>query len=289
MGERSPIALTILNSTMKLLTRLLIVTILASSSFMHSQDTIKIDEVVISKEIKIKKLLNKIKSNLIKNCDTTNYNFHFSQKSYINNNTLMVVDENIKLKINSFTNKFHRQYFDSLRNKLLKIDENRFQNYIKDSSPLRWVSDYPIKKNLNIVNLDFFKNYKNHDYSLDKINDEKSEIRFTSDSLYQGKIIFNSKTLLPITIEYFSLFPYEFSHTSVKNLSSTNQFESKWIYSQEKALINFDILNGKIAVKNIMIEEELENFEYNILNKNGESIFRDKNNFSTKIELLKVD
>lgn len=263
--------------------------IVTSSSIMYSQDTIKIEEIVISKEIKIKKLLDKLKNNLIKNSDTTNYTFRLVQKSYINNDTLMTVDENIKLKINSFNNKFQRQYSDSLKSKLIEINERHFRNYIEESSPLRWVSDYPVRKNLNIINLDFFKNYRDYSYKLEKANEEKSVISFTSDSLYHGKIIFNPKTNMPITIEYSNSLPYTFSHTSVKNLNSTNQFESEWSYIYENSLINFFNINGSLSIKNMVIEENIENFEYNIVNKSKKIIFHDKNDFRTSIKLDKIE
>ena len=197
---------------------------------LYSQEPIILNEVTISKSINIKSILKKIKKELIKNCDTVNYKFHMLQYSKINNDTLLFVNENIGLKIKSFDNSFTKEYSDTLQKKILDIDKKLFNKYIEHSSPLGWISNYPIRKNLNTINLDFFKNYKNYRYELNKVNENENILLFYSDTLYNGKILYNSKTKKPISIEYSSSKPYLFTHTSSQNLRTVNNFESSWYY-----------------------------------------------------------
>lgn len=258
-----------------------------STCNIYSQEPIILNEVTISKSINIKSILKKIKKELLKNCDTVNCEFRLFQYSKMNNDTLLFVNENIGLKIKSFDNSFIKKYSVSLQKKILDIDEKLFNKYIKHSSPLGWISNYPIRKNLNTVNLDFFKNHKNYRYELNKVNENENILLFYSDTLYNGKILYNSKTNKPISIDYFSSKPYLFTHTSSQNLRTVNDFESSWYYLKERVHIKFDTKLDKIYLTSLKIEEEIKDFEYKNFNKKGDLIYTEKNNFSTSIILDK--
>jgi hypothetical protein len=266
---------------------LLIFVVILSHFNSFAQEPIILNEVVVSKSVNIKSILKKIKKELIKNCDTVNYKFHMFQYSKINNDTLLFINENIGLKIKSFDNSFTKKYSDTLQKKILDIDKKLFNKYIEHSSPLGWICNYPIRKNLNTINLDFLKNYKNYRYELSKVNENENVLLFYSDTLYNGKILYNSKTKKPISIEYSSSKPYLFTHTSSQNLRTVNNFESSWHYLIEKVYIKFHSEIDKIYLTSLKIEEEIKDFEYKNFNKKGDIIYTEKNNFSTSIILNK--
>lgn len=269
---------------MKKIILLIFITILGHFNS-YAQEPIVLNEVVVTNGINIKFLLKKIKNGLIKNCDTVNYKFNLFQHSNINNDTLLFVNEKIELKIKSFDNSIITKYSDSLQKKIVDIDKKVFNKYIEHSSPLGWISNYPIRKNLNTINLDFIKNFKNYSYKLNKVNENENVLLFYSDSLYNGKIVYNSKTKNPISIEYSNTIPYLFTHTSSQNLRTINNFESSWNYITEKVFIKFHNENGKIYLTNLKIDEEIKDFEYKKFNKKGKLIYTEKNNFSTTIIL----
>lgn len=261
--------------------------IFMSYTTIHSQEPIALNEVTISKNIDVKSILKKIRKELSTNCDTTDYKFQMYMYSKINDDTLLFINENIKLKIKSFNNQFIKKYSDTLLQKIKSTDKKIFTKYIEHSSPLGWLSDYPIRKNLNTIHLDFLKNHKNYKYELNKINDNENLLSFFSDSLYNGKILYNSKTKKPISIEYSNSKPYLFTHISSQNFRTVNNFESSWFYTIEKVFIKFQNKIDKIYLSSLNIEEEIKDFEYKTFNKSGGILYTEKNNFSTSIILNK--
>ena len=250
----------------------------------YSQEkSIDLDEVVVSGKVKIWPLLKKIKNELRKNADTTNYCFQLNQFTSMNDDTLLLIDENMAMKIKSFDGDYEMKYSDDLVKYIQDVDFKFFSKYPKQASPLVWVSSYSKRKNLNIVNLDFIKNYKDYYFTLEQLDESESVIYFFSDALFMGEIVFNTKTKQPTHIKYYNSIPYLFTHISFQNLRASNNFESAWNYINQKVQINFETKKGKMSITVLRIEEDIIDFEHKNFDKNEQLIFSDKNKFYTRI------
>lgn len=251
------------------------------------EKSIDLDEVVLSGNLKIRPLLKKIKNELIKHADTINDSFSLNQLTSMNEDTLLFIDEDILMKVKSFDGSFKMKHSNHLTKHIQDIDFKYFSKYPKQASPLGWISSYPKRNNLNIVNLDFIRNYKDYYFTLEQLDEYESVLHFYSDSLFTGEIGFNSKTKQPTFIKFYNSVPYLFTHTSFQNLRATSNFESSWNYINQKVQINFQTKNGKISITKLIIEEDIVDFEHKNFDKKGQLIFSDKNRFSTKIFLVR--
>ncbi len=267
--------------------KLFILTILCSVQLLNAQDTIKLKEITLKKTVKLKPLLKKIKYNLVNDIDTLATNFKIEQFSSINNSELFNINDTLILKIKSFNNKFTKKYPKHIIKLIEDINNTRFKNYIENSSPIGWISNYPLRKNLNTIELDFIKNNKYYKYNHEKINDSINILNFKSDSTYVGYILYNCKTFKPKRISYESIFPYEFTHSSSQNLNSNLTFKSTWTYLVEKVNIQFIEIKNKLALSKITITEKIENFKYESYDKKGNLIFNDKNDYETIFNLIR--
>ena len=83
---------------------------------------------------------------------------------------------------------------------------------------------------------------------------------------------------------YETTAPYPFYYTSSESVGKYHKFTSSWIYQREKVSLDFAVVNKKMALTALSIEEKLRDFLFNRFDKEG-VIFTDRTNFTTSIEL----
>lgn len=262
-----------------------LIAILFFAQTVSAQDTINLNEITFKKKVNYKKLLKKIKSSMESKVDTNTTLFHIDQISTINNELLLSLNDTLTLKINSFANKFEKKYKKSVIEYVQNINNTKFKNYIENSTPIGWISNYPVRKNLNTVNLDFFSNYKDYQYCVYNIDLTHNKLTFKSQCNYKGEIIYDRKTFKPQKIIYESISPYNFSHSSSQNLKTSANFKSTWTYLFEKVEIIFTDVNTTLGLLSIDIAEKIQDFSYERYDKKGTIIYSDKNDFETILKL----
>ena len=266
----------------------LVIIILIISNLGIAQKTTQLDEVVINNKIDFNKLIKKIKKQLVKNCDTISYKYNYTQKSNKNNDSILSLNEIDLIGIKSYSNNFKKKIIR--KNKSNWIDSNNliFKNYNTEESPVNWISNFPIRKNLNTINLKFFKNYKDYTYEY-SVTDSIVNVKFNSDKGYKGSFSYKKDSYNLTSIEYENNVPYNFSNISSHNLKSINDYESNWNYETEKVNIHFTENKNKIKLQSILIEERINDMEFKRFDKKGKILFEEKNNYFTIINLKIVN
>jgi hypothetical protein len=252
-----------------------------SSNFLQSQvrDTIKLEEVFIkSHKVDYKKILKNLKNQLLNNIDSTSTNYILMRNCVNNDKTIIDEKKSTSLKIIDFAN----HYFFKSNDTIKSLDFNKyFSNYSEEENPLKWVINYPIYKVFNITDLDFFRS-KKYKYILNKGNKE-DVLEFYSDDEYIGKVQYNKENYNILLLEFKNVKPYPFYHKKNQNLKVVSNFESNWIYKVEQVKIRFRLKNNKLKLAYLELEEEIEKFIFKRYDKSGNTIFKDSNNFQTKI------
>ena len=253
------------------------------STFLYAQNDKEIEVVVVKKAPKIATILKKVNKQLLKNVDSTTYTYTLNQLNLENSDTIIYRKENQLIKCVDFAGNFTKKNeVENKDNWFSKVKET-FKEYSTSESPIGWISGFPVRKNITIADLDFFKNTRAYTYKVEWLNDEDLQVTFQSYNFYSGKFVVDKDFNL-ISLAYEVQAPYPFYYTSKETMGKFHAFTSSWIYQREKVDMTFKIIKKKMALESLTIDEKLRDFLFNRYTKEG-VVFSKRTNFTTKIEL----
>ncbi|HFG0566848.1 hypothetical protein LIS90_12330 [Flavobacterium psychrophilum] len=245
-----------------------------------AQNLIQLDEVIINNNFNSKQVIKKIKKSLIKNSKQGESKYILLQNSTNYYDTIVNKKEVINLEIKSYENNFTKKVLSTINKSPNKTD-SLFYKFTEIETPNHWISNMPIIKNINIINLDFLKNSKNYSFSLSK-GAKFSIIKFWSNE-YTGEFQYNNKNYNISFLKYKNTIPH--SNSQVNKNKFNKAFESEWIEKTEDVNLVFSEFENKIILDSMIIFEEIEGFEFKKYDKRGNVINSGNFNFKTKISL----
>lgn len=252
-------------------------------NFCFSQKEVEIETVVVKRIPKIDNILKKLQKQLVKNCDTVTHTFLLRQLNLQNNDTIIFRNEEQFIKINALDGNFSKKNsIENNNNWFTKVKET-FKLYDASESPIGWISGFPIRKNLTITKFDFLVNSQQYVYEVEWTAENSIEVKFETPGFYKGRFVVDKNYNL-LHLEYETTAPYPFYYTSAESVGKYHKFTSSWIYQREKVSLDFAVVNKKMTLTALSIEEKLRDFLFNRYDKEG-VIFTDRTNFTTSIEL----
>lgn len=255
----------------------------SSFCFAQTEKEKNIDDVIVKSKPKVATILKKLNKQLLKTTDTTSFVFQLKQINFKNNDTIINRNEEQIIKITNFNNNFTKKNVIENKDNWFSNFKEIFKNYSADESPIGWLSGFPIRKNLTTVELDFFVHQNGYVYTREWLDNNELLVTFESKNFYKGSFIVDKNYNL-LQLNYETIEPYPFFYTSAESIGKFHKFTHNWTYYKEKVSISFEIVNKKMVLKQLQIEEKLRDFVFNRFDKDGVT-FMDKNHFYTNILL----
>lgn len=168
--------------------------------------------------------------------------------------------------------------------------ENYNPNYFSlypgaNDSPLYWLSEFVLRKYVNVAELDFFINVRDYHYERSIV---KNNIRvdFSAPGLYYGYFVHDDDYNL-IEIEFELDEPYPIDHSQSKN--GKFMFKKSWTYQAELLRIKFGLTDKKkLYISSLEAKEKIVNYNFLRHNSDGEIMVDDQNlNFDTTLKFTK--
>lgn len=261
----------------------LLLVLISAFSFAQEEKEKNIEDVIVKSKPKIATILKKLNKQLSKQTDTTSFVFHLKQINFKNNDTIINRNEEQIIKITNFNNNFSKKNVVENKDNWFSNFKEIFKNYSAEESPIGWISGYPIRKNLTTAELDFFVHPNGYVYTREWLDNNELLVTFESKNFYKGSFIVDKNFNL-LQLNYETIEPYPFFYSSAESVGKFHKFTSNWIYQKEKVSMSFEIVNKKMVLKHLQIEEKLRDFVFNRFDKDGVT-FMDKNHFYTNILL----
>ena len=239
------------------------------------QDSIRnLNEVMVygSNKNNVKKILKKIKKSCINNYEFEERLYQVSEISIMDqNDTLIRKNKEIQLFVKSLNNNFSKNDIQDEKN--IDFKSIFFSKYINiKDSPLFWISEALYRKNLNILNFDFFNNISSYDYEIIYC-ENKIKVQFKSKELYNGYFICDNQNYNLIEISFKNSTPYPFFVSSSKN--GKKESVKNWKYEIENTLIEFGNNISKFYIKSIFTNEVINNYTFEKFDKKEDTIFQE--------------
>jgi hypothetical protein len=253
-------------------------------SFAQELKDAEIELVQIKSKPKLSTILKRVNKQLLKKTDTTSFVFELRQINLKNSDTIIDRNEEQIIKISNFNNTFSKKNVIENKDNWFTNFKTIFKNYDADESPIGWLSGFPIRKNLTIAELDFFIHPNGYEFTREWLVNDKLLVTFESKGFYKGNFIVD-KNYNVLQLNYETQEPYPFFYTSEESIGKNHKFTSNWIYQREKVAINFEIVNNKMVLKSLSVEEKLRDFTFKRFDEKG-VIFTDVNQFYTNIKLV---
>lgn len=263
--------------------QIILLLFISTFSFAQTEKEKNIDEVIIRSKPKLATILKKLNKQLLKQTDTTSFVFELNQVNFKNNDTIINRQEEQIFKIINFNNNFSKKNVIENKDNWFTNFKEIFKNYSSEESPIGWLSGYPIRKNLTTAELDFFTHPNGYVYTREWLDNNELLVTFESKNFYKGSFIIDKNFNL-LQLSYETIEPYPFFYTSPESIGKNHKFTCNWIYQKEKVFMSFEIVNKKMVLKQLQIEEKLRDFVFNRFDKDGVT-FMDKNHFYTNIKL----
>lgn len=181
-----------------------------------------------------------------------------------------------KIKKSVVKDSANRNYTDSLF----------FSRYSFNDSPSYWVTEFILRKFVNVPHLDFFNYFD--DYTFNRIvKGTDTLIDFYSKNGYEGSFLFNNKYQLK-EIEISLVSPFPMSHTQSKN--GKKMFDKSWLYTVENVVIKLDTnKQNELFIQSINVDETIIDYNFIRYNSKREILLEDKNlKFHTKLKMQKL-
>ncbi len=257
---------------------------LTTFSFAQNLKDAEIETVSVKSKPKIAVILKRLNKQLLKKTDTTSFVFDLHQINLKNSDTIINRDEAQILKITNFNNTFSKKNVIENKNNWFSNFKEIFKNYSAEESPIGWLSGFPIRKNLTTAELDFFIHPKGYVFTREWLDNDELLVAFESKGFYKGSFVVDKNYNL-LQLNYETQEPYPFFYTSVESIGKNHKFTSNWIYQREKVAMRFEIINNKMVLKSLAIEEKLRDFTFKRFDEKG-AVFTDVNQFYTNIKLV---
>jgi len=266
----------VLSLKINFMNKYIITFFLLLNTFIYGQqDSIRnLNEVMVygSNKNNVKKILKKIKKSCINNYEFEERLYQVSEISIMDqNDTLIRKNKEIQLFVKSLNNNFSKNDIQDEKN--IDFKSIFFSKYINiKDSPLFWISEALYRKNLNILNFDFFNNISSYDYEIIYC-ENKIKVQFKSKELYNGYFICDNQNYNLIEISFKNSTPYPFFVSSSKN--GKKESVKNWKYEIENTLIEFGNNISKFYIKSIFTNEVINNYTFEKFDKKEDTIFQE--------------
>lgn len=265
---------------------LISVLLLGISSHAQIEDT-EMDEMVIERVSKknIADIIAEIKNQTYKNYSADNSKYIITQQAFLNQkDTLININSFYDISMDLKSKKVNKLKTNNPKNKEY-YKETFFSRYSNNDSPLYWLTEVILRKNINIPELDFFNNLKDYQY-IRSTSKGITTVNFFTDDYYEGFFKYDQKYNL-IEIEFYLTKAYPIDHSQVNN--GKQVFVKNWILNAEVVRIKFKFdARGKIIIDKLTAYEEMKNYNFEKYDSKGQIIIKDNNlNFNSSLIIKK--
>lgn len=265
--------------------------LLSFNGNLYAQIEDSLDELVIERMSKksINEIILEIRKKLYNNYADGHYHY------LVENQAMIQIDDctdslfNIRLLYNVNLDlrnkKINKSVVDDKDNKE-ELNPNYFSLYPgHNDSPLYWLSEFVLRKYVNIAELDFFINVP--DYHYDRSRDGKNtRVDFSAIGMYYGYFTFDNNYNL-VEIEFELDQPYPVNHAQSKN--GKFMFKKSWVYQSELLRIKMGLNNKKeMYIQSLEAKEKIVDYNFLRHNNQGEVMVDDQDlNFLTTLKFTK--
>lgn len=270
---------------------LILLILLSFNGNLYAQIEDSLDELVIERMSKksINEIILEIRKKLYNNYADGHYHY------LVENQAMIQIDDctdslfNIRLLYNVNldlrSKKINKSVVDDKDNKE-ELNPNYFSLYPgHNDSPLYWLSEFVLRKYVNIAELDFFINVP--DYHYDRSRDGKNtRVDFSAIGMYYGYFTFDNNYNL-VEIEFELDQPYPVNHAQSKN--GKFMFKKSWVYQSELLRIKMGLNNKKeMYIQSLEAKEKIVDYNFLRHNNQGEVMVDDQDlNFLTTLKFTK--
>ena len=270
---------------------LILLILLSFNGNLYAQIEDSLDELVIERMSKksINEIILEIRKKLYNNYADGHYHY------LVENQAMIQIDDctdslfNIRLLYNVNLDlrnkKINKSVVDDKDNNE-ELNPNYFSLYPgHNDSPLYWLSEFVLRKYVNIAELDFFMNVP--DYHYDRSRDGKNtRVDFSAIGMYYGYFTFDNNYNL-VEIEFELDQPYPVNHAQSKN--GKFMFKKSWVYQSELLRIKMGLNNKKeMYIQSLEAKEKLVDYNFLRHNNQGEVMVDDQDlNFLTTLKFTK--
>ena len=243
-------------------------------SFAQIEDT-DLEEILIDKmsRAQIEQVIIKVRNQTFKNYVDDSSVYSISHRAVLNDSVnLLDTKEDFDISIFFKKKKFNKSVIDT-KNRKYEINDEFFNRYSFNDSPIYWLTEFVIRKYVNVPDLDFLNNFREYDFQR-SVKNGITRIDFYSDSSYEGFFTFDTKyNILEVDFELNN--PYPIDHSQTKN--GKKMFEKSWTYTKEKVNIKFQLNSDKsLIIKEMIANEKIENYNFKRYNSKRELLLEDK-------------
>lgn len=270
---------------------LILLILLSFNGNLYAQIEDSLDELVIERMSKksINEIILEIRKKLYNNYADGHYHY------LVENQAMIQIDDctdslfNIRLLYNVNLDlrnkKINKSVVDDKDNNE-ELNPNYFSLYPgHNDSPLYWLSEFVLRKYVNIAELDFFINVP--DYHYDRSRDGKNtRVDFSAIGMYYGYFTFDNNYNL-VEIEFELDQPYPVNHAQSKN--GKFMFKKSWVYQSELLRIKMGLNNKKeMYIQSLEAKEKIVDYNFLRHNNQGEVMVDDQDlNFLTTLKFTK--
>jgi len=168
--------------------------------------------------------------------------------------------------------------------------ENYNPNYFSlypgaNDSPLYWLSEFVLRKYVNVAELDFFINIRDYHYER-SVENKNIRVDFSAPGLYYGYFVHDNDYNL-VEIEFELDEPYPIDHSQSKN--GKFMFKKDWTYQAELLRIKFGLdAKKKLYIQSLEAREKIIDYNFLRYNNDGEIMVDDQNlNFDTTLKFTR--
>lgn len=261
---------------------LITVFFLGLNSYSQIDDT-DMEEMVIERISKknIVDIIEDIKKQTYKNYSGDNAKYTITQEAYLDKtDTLIHINSFYDISMDLKSKKINKVKTTNPKNKEYH-KEAFFSRYTNNDSPLYWLTEVILRKNINIPELDFLNNINDYQY-IRTTEKGITTITFFTEDYYEGFFKYDQKYNL-LEIEFYLTKPYPIDHSQVNN--GKQLFVKNWILNAEVVRIKFKKdKNGKIYIDRLTAYEEMRDYNFEKYDSKGKIIIKDNNlNFNSSL------
>lgn len=270
---------------------LILLILLSFNGNLYAQIEDSLDELVIERMSKksINEIILEIRKKLYNNYADGHYHY------LVENQAMIQIDDctdslfNIRLLYNVNLDlrnkKINKSVVDDKDNNE-ELNPNYFSLYPgHNDSPLYWLSEFVLRKYVNIAELDFFINVSDYHYDRSRYG-KNTRVDFSAIGIYYGYFTFDNNYNL-VEIEFELDQPYPVNHAQSKN--GKFMFKKSWVYQSELLRIKMGLNNKKeMYIQSLEAKEKIVDYNFLRHNNQGEVMVDDQDlNFLTTLKFTK--
>lgn len=261
---------------------LIFVSLFWSNLFAQIEDT-DLQEMVIERVSRknIIDIIEEIKKQTYKNYSDENAKYTITQQSFLNQkDTLIYVNSLYDISMDLKSKRINKVKASNAKNKEY-YKESFFSRYTNNDSPMYWLTEVILRKNINIPELDFLNNIVDYQY-IRSTEKGITTITFFTDDYYEGFFKYDQKFNLT-ELEFYLTKPYPIDHSQTNN--GKQLFVKNWILNAEVVRIKFkQDRKGKIYIEKLTAYEEMRDYNFEKFDSKGSIIIKDDNlNFNSSL------